>query len=125
MNAWLLVACGGALGSMGRYGAGLMAGRLLGHGFPWATLAVNVLGSLLMGLLIAVLARDGGTAHAEWRLFLAVGVLGGFTTFSTFSLDAVTLLTRGEWSAALAYMTASLALALLALWGGMALGRLV
>jgi CrcB protein len=92
--------------------------RLLGPGFPWGTLAVNVAGSLVMGVLAALLARS-----AEARLFLMTGALGGFTTFSAFSLDAVSLWERGDAGAAIAYAGASVAISLAALAAGLALGR--
>jgi CrcB protein len=114
----LMVAAGGALGATARYATGLVATRLFGHGFPWGTMIVNVLGSFLMGVLIGwLLARAAGDQLV--RLFLATGVLGGFTTFSAFSLDAVTLWERGETGAAAAYVTASVGLSLAALFAGL------
>ncbi len=104
-SAYGLVALGGALGAVARYGAGGLV-KMTPYGFAWATFGVNVLGSLLMGLLIGWLAKQT-TASENLRLFLAVGVLGGFTTFSTFSLDVFQLLERREiWQAA-AYMGGS------------------
>ncbi len=114
----LLVFLGAGLGGLLRHGVNLAALRFLGPSFPWGTLAVNVAGSLLMGLLAAALAR-----HAEARLFLMTGVLGGFTTFSAFSLDAVALWERGEAGLALLYVSASVLLSVGALVGGLALGR--
>jgi CrcB protein len=115
----LQVAAGGALGAAGRYLVNVATMRLLGPGFPWQTLAVNVLGSFLMGLLVVVLAKRGGMALAP---FLMTGILGGFTTFSAFSLDAVTLWERGATGQALAYVIASVGLSVgalvLALWLG-------
>ena len=101
MTPFLLVAAGGAVGSVLRFGATLLAIRHLGFGFPWGTLAVNVTGSLAIGI-VAALGVDG-----PWRLFLIPGLLGGFTTFSAFSLEAVLLWQRGWWLAAL-YVAASL-----------------
>jgi fluoride exporter len=102
MNGFLLVGLGGALGAMARFGVG----RLLGAtAFPWATLAVNVLGGLLMGLLAGWLVARGGSEPA--RLFLGVGLLGGFTTFSAFSLETLLLIDRGEAGHAAAYVAAS------------------
>src|SRR5690606_34962627 len=113
--AVLLVGLGGAVGSMARYGVG----RLVGFtGFPLATLIVNVAGSLLMGILVGCLARSTPAWSAEARLLLATGVLGGFTTFSAFSLDAISLMERGQTSQALAYIALSLLLSL----GALALG---
>jgi CrcB protein len=100
------------------------AARLLGTGFPWGTLTVNVVGSFAMGLLVAWLAfRQGGDGHL--RLFLATGVLGGFTTFSSFSLDAVALWERGAVTAAIVYILASLIVSLAALAGALALVRAI
>lgn len=118
-----IVALGGALGASGRHLAGLVVLRALGPGFPFGTFIVNILGSFLMGALIAYLARKGGTAGPEWRLFLATGVLGGFTTFSAFSLDAVLLWERGEVSSAVFYVLGSVAFSILALAGGLMLVR--
>ncbi len=118
----LQVALGGALGASARYLAGIAATRALGRDLPWGTFLVNVAGSFLMGVLIAVLARRGGTAALP---FLAVGVLGGFTTFSTFALDAVTLWERGQAGHALAYVLGSVILSILALFAGLTLARAV
>lgn len=105
----LQVALGGAIGSALRYGVNVSAGRAFGTGFPWGTLIVNVVGSFVMGLLVAVLAQKGGMRFAP---FLMTGVLGGFTTFSAFSLDTMTLWERGAHGLALAYVAASVILAL-------------
>jgi CrcB protein len=113
------VALGGALGAAGRYLVGVAAIRLMGPGFPWATLVVNVAGSLAMGLLVAILLRVGNA----WAPFLMTGLLGGFTTFSAFSLDAVTLWERGQADLAIAYVSASVVLSVGALALGLALGR--
>lgn len=117
----LLVALGGAVGSVARYGVNVWTMRAFGPAFPWGTLAVNVVGGFVMGLLAAVLALRGGSTDA--RVFLMTGVLGGFTTFSAFSLDAVTLWERGEAGTAALYVAASVALSVGALVGGLALGR--
>jgi len=87
------VALGGALGASARYLTGLGAVRLMGHGFPYGTLTVNVVGSFLMGVLVVSLTHMGGNRFAP---FLMTGLLGGFTTFSAFSLDAATLYERGQ-----------------------------
>ncbi len=118
----MLVALGGALGSMARYGVSLAAGRWLGLGFPYGTLFVNLTGSFAMGVLVEVLARHFA-ASPELRVFLAVGVLGGYTTFSSFSLDAVALWEGGQQATALLYVGLSTAVGLLALAAGMALAR--
>jgi CrcB protein len=119
MNMLLAVAAGGAIGSVGRY---LFAGwvmRAVGApgGFPWGTLAVNVVGGFVMGLIVELLARRGGVAE-EVRAFLAVGVMGGFTTFSSFSLEVVLLWQRGDAAQAAAYIAASVVFAV----GGLLLG---
>jgi CrcB protein len=118
----LLVMLGGALGAGARHLAGVAQLRWLGPGFPWATLFVNLLGSLLMGLLAGWLVRAGGSEQA--RLFLAVGILGGFTTFSAFSLELGLMLQRGELAPAMAYMLASVIGGLLLLFAGLWLMRL-
>lgn len=118
----LLVALGGALGSAARYGVNVATTRAFGLGFPWGTLTVNVVGGLVMGLLAALFALRA-EASPEVKLFLMTGVLGGFTTFSAFSLDAVALWERGEVGAAAAYVAASVALSIGALVAGLALGR--
>ena len=117
------VALGGAIGASLRHLSGLAALRLLGAGFPYGTFFVNVVGSFLMGMLIAWLTRKGASVGPEWRLLLATGVLGGFTTFSAFSLDAVLLWERGESGAAIGYVLGSVALSLLALMVGLMLVR--
>jgi CrcB protein len=114
------VALGGALGAVLRYLFGAATLRLVGPGFPWGTLTVNIVGSCLMGVLAIVLAERGGLRAAP---FLMTGVLGGFTTFSAFSLDAVTLIERGNLLAAGAYVAASVILGILALLAGMVLAR--
>lgn len=113
----LLVFLGAGLGGVLRHGANAAALRL-GSSFPWGTLTINVLGSILMGVVTGWFAFRGGPPQA--RLFLATGVLGGFTTFSTFSLEAFTLIERGDWGAALAYVLISV----LAGIGGLALALL-
>ena len=118
----VLVAIGGALGSVARYGVSLAAARWLGLGFPYGTLVVNVTGSFAMGVLMAWLGRHV-EMPPEWRLFLAVGVLGGYTTFSSFSLDAVGLWEGGAHGMALLYVGLSTILGLLALAAGLALVR--
>ena len=106
MKMYLIVAAGGAFGAMARYGTVVAVGRFTGLGFPWGTITVNLVGSLVLGLLI------GGLAHGlhlsqEARALVVVGFLGAFTTFSTFSLDTVILIQRGEWTPALGYVLGS------------------
>ncbi|MBU1175555.1 MAG: fluoride efflux transporter CrcB [Alphaproteobacteria bacterium] len=125
MQAYLLVGLGGGVGAMCRYGFGVMVGRLHSGLFPLGTFGVNVIGSLLMGLLIGFLARTTPEWQPEARLLLATGLLGGFTTFSAFSLDVVTLIERGSLITAALYAVASMILAVLALFIGMWLTRSV
>lgn len=115
----LLVALGGALGSVARYGVGFAAARWLGLGFPWGTLTVNIVGGLAMGLLAARI----GPGQEDLRLLLGVGILGGFTTFSAFSLETVRLMEQGPAQAML-YVLASLILSVGACWLGYSLGRI-
>jgi CrcB protein len=119
MTAYLWIALGSALGGMARYWcSGFVAARF-GETFPWGTVLVNVLGSFLIGLVAALTAPDGRLlvgAHA--RQFVMLGVLGGFTTFSSFSLQTLNLLHAGEWSRALANVGASVVLCLVAVWLG-------
>ncbi|WP_304189296.1 fluoride efflux transporter CrcB [Lentibacter algarum] len=118
LTSLLHVALGGALGASARYLVGVGAVRLLGHGFPWATLVVNVLGSLVMGALVVLLAQKDATRLAP---LLMTGLLGGFTTFSAFSLDAVTLYERGQVGAAAGYVAVSVVFSIGALFAGMTL----
>lgn len=121
LNA-LLVAVGGAAGSLARYAAGLAGQRLFGGGFPFGVLFVNLTGSFLIGLGAELLARRFGAAP-ELRLLLLTGFLGGYTTFSTFSLDAIVLYERGEIPAAILYVLVSVIVGLAAVVAGVALGR--
>ncbi|HOZ32599.1 MAG TPA: fluoride efflux transporter CrcB, partial [Tabrizicola sp.] len=109
------VALGGAIGAALRYLTNVSALRLFGTGFPVATLVVNVVGSFAMGVLVTVLARKGGNHLAP---FLMTGILGGFTTFSAFSLDALTLWERGQTLTAFTYVAASVLLSLAAIAAG-------
>ena len=122
MLSFLWVALGGAIGSALRFGVNLAAPRLLGNEFPWATFTVNIVGSFLMGLFAAVLAEKFAD-QPDLRLFLTTGVLGGFTTFSAFSLDIFGLMQRGENSLALVYALASVVLSILAVFGGFMVSR--
>jgi CrcB protein len=124
MNQTLLVFLGGGLGAAGRHGVNVAAARLLGLGFPWGTLTVNVVGSFIMGLFagwFAFKAAGGLSQHA--RLLLMTGVLGGFTTFSAFSLDTVLLWQRGAQGMAAAYVLLSVLLSIAGLVAGLALVR--
>ncbi|WP_457582946.1 fluoride efflux transporter CrcB [Ensifer canadensis] len=122
MSQLLLVGAGGAIGSMARYLVGIWTVQRWGPGFPWGTLLVNVTGSFLIGLLAELIMRKFG-ASTEMRLFLITGVLGGYTTFSAFSLDAIMLLERGDMALALGYIAASIVLSILAVFAGLALMR--
>ncbi len=124
MSLWIAVAAGGALGALARWLAVVQAARLLGPDFPAGTMAVNALGSLAMGLVAALLAQ-GLALSAELRTFLTAGFLGGFTTFSAYSLDAVGLAGRGEWAGAALYTAGSVALGILAFLAGARLARLL
>lgn len=118
----LLVGAGGATGAVFRYLVAMSVMRFLGPGFPWGTLVVNVVGSFLIGVLIELGALKWNLSQ-EWLAFLVIGVLGGFTTFSAFSLDAVSLYQHGQTGAAAAYVVGSVVLAIGALFGGLALAR--
>ena len=122
MGGFLIVFLGAGLGGMARHGVNVLALRLLGSAFPFGTLAVNVLGSLVMGLLVGWFAHRGDPG-LPWRLFLTTGILGGFTTFSTFSLDAAALLERGQAGLAALYILLSVGAGLLGLFADLALTR--
>ena len=121
MLGTVLVFVGGGLGAAARHGVNILTVRLAGPDFPAGTLLVNAAGGLAMGLLIGLLTRHGGSA--ELRLFAATGFLGGFTTFSAFSLDALLLFERGAATAALSYIGASVILAIGGAAAGLALAR--
>lgn len=119
---YLIVFAGAGIGGALRHGVNLAAARMFGLGFPFGTIIVNVLGSFLMGVLAGYFAfRTGLSQHV--RLFLTTGVLGGFTTFSAFSLDAALLMERHAYWSAAAYMAGSVLLGLLALFAGLSLFR--
>lgn len=118
----VLVTAGGALGAGLRHLTNIGAARLFGVNFPWGTLAVNVLGGFVMGVFIETLARRWG-GSAELRLFVATGILGGYTTFSAFSLDVAVLYERGALAYAVAYVAASLVLSVGGLFLGLWLAR--
>ncbi|MHA1133880.1 MAG: fluoride efflux transporter CrcB [Alphaproteobacteria bacterium] len=122
MQTLLFVAAGGALGASGRYLVGIASGRLFGLDFPWGTLIVNVLGCLVMGLLIEAMALRW-TVHNDLRAFLAVGLLGGFTTFSAFSADFGLLFERDAYLSAGLYLFASVGLSIAAFFAGLAIVR--
>lgn len=122
MNSLYAVALGGALGSMGRYLVAGQVARVLGLGFPYGTLAVNVVGSFVIGLLAELFALRFQVTP-EWRAFLIVGVLGGFTTFSSFALEIGLMIEKNAFASAFLYVAASLMLGVGALFAGMALVR--
>jgi CrcB protein len=119
----LYVMLGGAFGSGARYLTGRATLSLFGPDFPYGTLAVNLIGGLLMGALAGSLAR--ASSAETWRLLLGVGVLGGFTTFSAFSLDTVTMIERGQIGIALGYVALSVVGSIAALFAGLSLARTV
>ena len=124
MKAYLLVFLGAGIGGALRHGVNVGCARLCGTAFPWGTLTVNVIGSFLMGLIAAWLAFKAGEGWSQpLRLFLTTGILGGFTTFSAFSLDAVLIWERGQMGLAAAYVIASVALSIAGLLAGLALIR--
>ena len=124
MTRFLIVAAGGALGAVARYGVGVWALRLFPTvQWPWATLTVNVVGGLLMGLLTGWLAFRGGVHGESLRLFAAVGVLGGLTTFSAFSLEAALMIERRQLAMAGGYVAASVVLSIAALFVGLMVAR--
>ncbi len=120
--AYLIVFLGGGLGAALRHAVNLFAARALGVSFPFGTFTVNVTGSIVMGLLAGYFAFKGD-ASQHWRLFLTTGILGGYTTFSAFSLDVALLYERGEMALALLYVAASVLLSIAGLFAGLALAR--
>lgn len=122
MREILLVAAGGAIGAVLRYTIGLSITARTTPGFPWNTLAVNVAGAFLIGLLMA-LPLGEGVPGAAWRLFLATGILGGFTTFSALSFESITLIENGALLAGFANMFGSGVVGLVAAWLGLVAGR--
>jgi fluoride exporter len=119
---YLLVFIGGGLGSTLRHVVNIVCPRLFGANFPYHTFIINITGSTVMGLIAGYLAFKGG-ASQSWRLFLMTGILGGYTTFSAFSLDAAVLYERGEIALALLYVLGSVVLSILGLFAGLALVR--
>jgi CrcB protein len=122
MNSIFAVAVGGAIGATGRYLFNLQMLRLLGPNFPWGTFGVNVIGSFIMGLVAGLFALRLDLS-AEMRSFITTGILGGFTTFSAFSLDAANMMERGQHALAAAYIGGSVALGLAGLFLGLWIAR--
>jgi CrcB protein len=123
MERLVLVFIGGGAGALARHATGQLALRSLGSAWPYGTFAVNVIGGLLMGLLAGWLAHRGDAGQSSWGLLLGVGLLGGFTTFSAFSLETVSMLQRKAWGQAGGYVAASVVLSAAALWLGLMLSR--
>ena len=123
-HPYILVFVGAGLGGLLRHVLNVSIATLWGTAFPWSTVFINISGSIVMGLLVGWLAFRAG---AEWtqhlRLFVATGVLGGYTTFSTFSLETILLLERNQIGMALAYVGASVIVGVVGLWGGLSLAR--
>jgi len=120
--SYVIVFLGGGIGAALRHGINILAARILGTGFPHGTLIINVTGSLIMGLVAAWFAFKGD-ASQHWRLFLTTGILGGYTTFSAFSLDAALLYERGEIGLAALYVLGSVVLSIAGLFAGLYLVR--
>jgi fluoride exporter len=123
MGALIGIAAGGAAGALLRFFMSAAVTRFAGSDFPWGTLAVNVLGAFVMGVLVELMALKI-TVSSEWRAFLTICLLGGFTTFSAFSLESVLMLQKGEWIAAGAYMIGSVVLCVGALFLGLWMVRI-
>jgi fluoride exporter len=123
-TTWLAVAIGGALGSLARFWLGAATAALTGPRFPWGTLLINIIGSFIIGLVAALTLIPGRIGmHPDMRIFLMVGVCGGFTTFSAFSLQTLEMLQTGDLWPAVGYIGGSVVLCLIAVWGGWAIGR--
>jgi fluoride exporter len=118
MQAYLIVFLGAGIGGAFRHGVNVWTARLFGLDFPFGTFTVNIIGSLAMGLIVGHFMFQGGSSQ-HWRLFLATGILGGFTTFSSFSLDVALLYERGELAMMAAYVLASVVVSVGALFGGL------
>lgn len=123
MQNFVLVGLGGAIGAMARYGAGLGIARVWSQPFPLATLLINIVGSVLMGMFVGGMAKLIPSWSETARLFVAVGVLGGFTTFSSFSLDTIVLFERGEVVLAGVYVLLSVVVCLIGLYLGLLVTR--
>lgn len=122
MPALILVMLGGAFGSAARYLTGKLTLGWFGPDYPWGTLAVNLIGGFLMGALAGTLARIGQGGE-QWRLLIGVGLLGGYTTFSAFTLDLMNMIERGDYGMGLGYILASVVGSALALFAGLSILR--
>jgi CrcB protein len=121
---FVIVFLGGGLGSAARYGVGVLALRWIGSGYPWGTFGINVVGSFAMGVVAEYFALKSGLSQ-PLRLFLTTGIIGGFTTFSTYALETALLQERGELGAALTYALGSVVVGVAALFAGLALVRVL
>jgi CrcB protein len=124
MNILLAVASGGAIGALGRHIINSFVMNSLHADFPWGLMVVNILGSFVIGCLVVVFAHVDGFSQS-FRAFLVVGVLGGFTTFSAFSLDVILLFEKGQYASALFYSFGTFLLAIMAAYAGMSLTRML
>jgi CrcB protein len=123
---YLWIAIGGALGSVARYACSSLAAHAVGETFPWGTLAVNVAGSFLIGIFATLTGPDGRwILPPDARLFVTIGVCGGYTTFSSFSLQTLNLVRTGELAAAFGNIVGSVALCLIGVWAGYVAGALI
>jgi len=122
---WLAVAVGGALGSLARHGVNILFAHVLERSVPYATAAVNILGAWVIGLLAALIATGRLHMSTEWRTFVFVGILGGFTTFSSFMLDTFTVGHGGDHALAFWNVALQTAFGLVAVWTGFRIGHLV
>jgi CrcB protein len=118
VHPYIWIAVGGALGSVARYWMTGVAARLFGETFPWGTLLINILGSFVIGFFVALTSPEGGryVVDPNMRAFVTVGICGGFTTFSAFSLQTLVLMQEGEWLHAGGYVVGSVMLCLVAVW---------
>jgi CrcB protein len=123
MNKLIFVALGGGAGALARYLVGTQTLRLWGPNWPYGTFTVNVLGGLLMGALVGYLAHRGGADQERWRLLLGVGLLGGFTTFSSFSLETALMIEKRAYGTAAVYVGASVVVSIVALFAGLMIAR--
>ena len=123
MNKLIFVALGGGAGAVARYLVGTQTLRMFGPNWPYGTFAVNVLGGFLMGALAGYLAHKGGADQERWRLLLGVGMLGGFTTFSAFSLETALMVEKRAYLGAATYAAASVVLSIAALFAGLLIAR--
>jgi fluoride exporter len=122
VTSYFLVFFGGGLGATLRHLVNLICARCIGTAFPWGTFIINITGSAVMGLIAGYLALKG-EASQPWRLFLMTGILGGYTTFSAFSLDTALLYERGELGLAALYVVGSVVLSIAGLFAGLAVVR--